>query len=124
MHQKSKRERWFGDTLLAMVLYSHFQSEHLLVHHRYVATPRDPVTARYGEGFHRFFPRVLRECWHSAFNAEKAMLARKDLPWTELSNPFLDIGRFKLDSCYWPACLVASLVLPYSFSKLSWRSGS
>jgi len=88
MHQKNKRERWLGDTLLAMVLYSHFRSEHLLVHHRYVATPRDPVTARYGEGFHRFFPRVLRECWHSAFNAEKAMLARKDLPWTDLSNPF------------------------------------
>ena len=88
MHQKSKQERWFGDILLAMVLYSHFRSEHLLVHHRYVGTARDPVTARFGEGFHRFFPRVLRECWHSAFNAEKAMLARKDLPWTDLSNPF------------------------------------
>ena len=88
MHQKSKMERWMADMLLAMVLYSHFRSEHLLVHHRYVATPRDPVTARYNEGFHRFYPRVLRECWHSAFNAEKAMLARKDLPWTDLSNPF------------------------------------
>lgn len=88
MHQKSKMERWMADMLLAMVLYSHFRSEHLLVHHRYVATPRDPVTARYNEGFHRFYPRVLRECWHSAFNAEKAMLARKDLPWTNLSNPF------------------------------------
>jgi alkane 1-monooxygenase len=88
MHQKNKRERFLGDALLAMVLYSHFRSEHLLVHHRYVGTPRDPVTARYGEGFHRYFPRVLRQCWHSAFGAEKAMLARKDLPWTDLSNPF------------------------------------
>ena len=88
MHQKSKQERWFGDILLAMVLYSHFRSEHLLVHHRYVGTPRDPVTARFGEGFHRFFPRVLRQCWRSAFEAEKAMLARKDLPWSDLSNPF------------------------------------
>lgn len=88
MHQRSKRERWFGDILLASVLYSHFRSEHLLVHHRYVGTPRDPVTARYNEGFHRFFPRVLRECWRSAFKAEKEMLARKDLPWSDLSNPF------------------------------------
>lgn len=88
MHQKNKLERFMADFLLAMVLYSHFRSEHLLVHHRYVATPRDPVTARYGEGFHRFFPRVLRECWASSFAAEKAMLARKDLPWTDLSNPF------------------------------------
>lgn len=88
MHQKSKVERWMADILLAMVLYSHFRSEHLLVHHRYVATPRDPVTARYNEGFHRYYPRVLHECWHSAFGAEKAMLARKNLPWSDLSNPF------------------------------------
>ncbi len=88
MHQKSAMERWSADVLLAMVLYSHFRSEHLLVHHRYVGTPRDPVTARYNEGFHRFYPRVLRQCWHSAFKAEKDMLARKDKAWTDLSNPF------------------------------------
>lgn len=88
MHQKSRLERRLGDLLLAMVLYSHFRSEHLLVHHRYVGTPRDPVTARYNENFHRFFPRVLRESLQSSFRAEKQMLARKDLPWTDLSNPF------------------------------------
>ncbi len=88
MHQKPKGERWLGDILLAMVLYSHFRSEHLLVHHRYVGTPRDPVTARYNEGFHRFFPRVLIGSLKSSFKAEKDMLARKSLPWTDLSNPF------------------------------------
>ena len=35
MHQKNKLERWWADILLAMVLYSHFRSEHLLVHHRF-----------------------------------------------------------------------------------------
>jgi alkane 1-monooxygenase len=88
MHQKDRTERFLGDILLAMVLYSHFRSEHLLVHHRYVGTPRDPVTARYNEGFHRFYPRVLRECLLSAFQAEKDMLERKSLPWTDSSNPF------------------------------------
>ncbi len=89
MHQKSKLERWLGDILLSMVLYSHFRSEHMLVHHRYVGTPRDAVTARYNEGFHRYFPRVLRESYASAFKAEAAMLARKDLPWSDTQNPFL-----------------------------------
>lgn len=88
MHQKSKLERWMADILLASVLYSHFRSEHLLVHHRYVGTPRDPVTARYGESFYRFFPRVLKQCFVSAFNAEKAMLERKALKWNHKSNPF------------------------------------
>ncbi len=88
MHQKPKLERHLGDVLLAMVLYSHFRSEHMLVHHRYVGTPRDPVTARYSEGFWRFLPRVLRQSYLSSFRAEKAMLARKNLSWSHSSNPF------------------------------------
>lgn len=88
MHQKSRLERWLGDLLLASVLYSHFRSEHLRVHHTYVGTPRDPVTARYNEGFHRFFPRVLWSCPQSAWKAEVAMLARRGLPWWHRTNPF------------------------------------
>jgi alkane 1-monooxygenase len=88
MHQKAAAERGLGDLLLAMVLYSHFRSEHLRVHHLYVATPRDPVTARYNEGFHRFFPRVLLACRRSAWAAEVAMLARKGLPPLHRSNPY------------------------------------
>ncbi len=88
MHQKPRGERMLGDILLAMVLHSHFRTEHLLVHHRHVGTPRDTVTARYNEGFHRFFIRVLPGEVISAFRAEKAMLARRGLPWTHRSNPF------------------------------------
>lgn len=88
MHQKPASERWLGDLLLACVMYGHFRSEHLRVHHLYVGTPRDAVTAHYNEGFHRFFPRVLGQCYASAFRAEKAMLARRSLPWWHASNPF------------------------------------
>ena len=88
MHKKSRAERRLSDVLLAMVMYSHFKSEHLLVHHRYIGTPRDPVTARYNESFFSFFRRVIPQSLRSSFEAEKAMLARKNLPWTDLSNPF------------------------------------
>lgn len=88
MHQQSKTERWMADILLASVLYGHFRSEHLLVHHRYVGTPRDPVTARYGESFYRYFLRVVPQVLVSSFTAEKGMLARKSLPWHHRSNPF------------------------------------
>jgi alkane 1-monooxygenase len=92
MHQKNRVERWLGDLLLAMVLYSHFRSEHLRVHHIHVGTPRDPVTARYNEGFHRFFWRVLRECPRSAWRAEKALLARRGLRMRSFQNPFWRYG--------------------------------
>ena len=88
MHQKDRGERFLGDLLLAMVLYSHFRSEHLRVHHPYVGTSRDAVTARYNEGFHRFFPRVLRGSFLSAFRAERDLLARKGRPWHDPKNPF------------------------------------
>lgn len=92
MHQKSRVERWLADLLLASVLYSHFRSEHLRVHHLHVGTPRDSVTARYNEGFHRFFPRILWSCPQSAWKAEVAMLGRKTLPWHHASNPFWRYG--------------------------------
>ena len=88
LHQKNRLERWLGDLLLAMVLYSHFRSEHLRVHHIHVGTTRDPVTARYNEGFHRYFPRVVIDCPGSAWRAERAMLARKGKTMLSLQNPF------------------------------------
>lgn len=92
LHQGSRLERWLGDLLLAMVLYAHFRSEHLLVHHRHVGTPRDAVSARYNEGFHRYFARVLRRCPGSAWRAERALLARRGLGMASLRNPFWRFG--------------------------------
>lgn len=92
MHQKNRAERWLGDLLLAMVLYSYYRTEHLLVHHRYVATPRDAVSARYNEGFHGFFLRVLAEGPGSAWRAERQMLARAGRGPFHRSNPFWRYG--------------------------------
>jgi len=92
MHRKDRLSRWLADILMASVLYGHFRSEHLLVHHRYVGTPRDPVTARYNEGFHRFFARVLPGCIASSWRAEKAMLARAGRAPFDPANPFWRYG--------------------------------
>ncbi len=88
MHQKNRLERGLADLLLASVLYSHFRSEHLRVHHLYVATPIDAVSARYNEGFFRFFWRVLRQSPRSAWRAEAMMLARRGRQVWHGSNPF------------------------------------
>ena len=92
MHQSNRLERWLADLLLASVLYSHFRTEHLLIHHPYVATPRDAVTARYNEGFHRYFARVMIEVPISAWAAERSMLERRDLSVWDAANPFWKYG--------------------------------
>lgn len=86
-HKPGRIERNLGDLLMALVLYGHFRTEHLLVHHPYVGTPRDTVTARYNEGFLRFFPRVLWQGPGSAWRAEKARLARAGRSAWHPSNP-------------------------------------
>ncbi|MFC0199880.1 alkane 1-monooxygenase [Paracoccus rhizosphaerae] len=88
LHQKPAHERWLGDLLLASVLYSHFRTEHLLVHHSWVSTPRDAVSARYNEGFYRFFLRVLRDGPRSAWRAESWFLARAGRRTWDRRNPF------------------------------------
>ena len=88
MHRPGRGERLLADILMASVLYAHFRTEHLLVHHRHVGTSRDAVTARYNEGFHRFFARVLPGCLVSAWRAEAGRLAKKGLPWWDAGNPF------------------------------------
>ncbi len=92
LHQGSRGERLLGDLLLATVLYSHFRTEHLLVHHIHVGTPRDAVTAPYNEGFHRFFFRVLLACPRSAWRAEAERLAKVGRPVWHRSNPFWRYG--------------------------------
>jgi len=87
MHQKNQTERWAGDILMGLVAYGHFRTEHLLVHHRYVGTPRDGVSARYNENFHAFFLRVIVHGFSSAWRAEAQMLGRKNLSVWDRSNP-------------------------------------
>ncbi|MRH19787.1 alkane 1-monooxygenase [Rhodovulum strictum] len=96
LHQRTRLERWLGDLLLSTVLYSHFRTEHLLVHHPHVGTPRDGVTARYNEGFFRYFLRVLATGLPSAWRAERLMLARANRPVWHLSNPFWRYGALQL----------------------------
>ena len=61
-------ERWLAKIVLAPTFHGHFAIEHDRGHHRDVATPADPASARMGESIWRF---VLREmpgsfvrAWH------------------------------------------------------------
>ncbi len=104
IHQKDKLERNLGDALLAMVLYGHFRTKHILIHHRHVGTPADPVTARYNEGFHRFFFRLLPEGLIASWKVETGRLASRNLPIYDKSNPF---WRYTL----WPLGFLAMAAL-------------
>jgi len=88
VHQRNKFERWLGDVLLATVLYGHFRTEHILVHHRYIGTPRDVVTAKYNENLYRFLPRAMIGTFKSAWEVEAERQVKRGRNTFNLSNPF------------------------------------
>ncbi len=88
MHQKSSKERFLADSLMGMAVYGHFRTEHILVHHRFVGTKRDAVTARFNESFYRFFIRVLPSCLRSAWRIEVERLVNKQKSPFNIKNPF------------------------------------
>jgi len=52
-------------------LFGHHASAHRLVHHRFVATGRDPNSAPLGMGFYRFAPRAWVGSFKQGFWAER-----------------------------------------------------
>jgi alkane 1-monooxygenase len=70
-----------GRFLLTAVTYGHFYVEHTLGHHKDVCTDRDAATARYGETFWSFVPRVVKGEFLSAWRLEAERLHKKQLPF-------------------------------------------
>lgn len=85
-HRPGWLERRLADLLMITVGYHHFCIEHVHGHHRRVATPEDPATARYGESIYRFFPRVAFTGFLSALDLEAARLRRRGKGWFNLRN--------------------------------------
>jgi len=67
IHRTRKLDHHLGTLLLAQVNYAHFETEHLLGHHVWVGTPKDPATARAGESIYKFLPRTLMGSFLSAW---------------------------------------------------------
>ena len=79
MHRSGRLERGLAELLMTLVAYPHFCIEHVLGHHKNVATPRDPATARLGESVYAFVGRVVPESLASAWRLEKRRVDRLGL---------------------------------------------
>jgi alkane 1-monooxygenase len=73
----NRLEPFLGRIMLATVCYLHWAIEHVRGHHRNVATPEDPATARKGESFYSFWPRTVLEGFRNARRLEQDRLVRQ-----------------------------------------------
>ena len=74
-HRKNKFEQTLAKISLLSSLYMHFFIEHNKGHHKNVATPQDPSSARYNEWLYSFYFRTIiysyLSAWHIANNEMK-----------------------------------------------------
>ena len=76
-HRRNKWVRGLGQALLFPSFYMHFTIEHNKGHHRWMATPKDPATARKGELLYAFWFRSTIGGWFSAWEIEAHRLRNK-----------------------------------------------
>ena len=88
-HKRTTIETWLAKIVLAVPAYGHFWIEHNRGHHRDVATPEDPASARMGESIYVFAVREIPGAFHRAWMIEHERLCRKGIPVWSTSNEIL-----------------------------------
>ncbi len=76
-HRVNKFEQFLAKALLCTSLYIHFFIEHNKGHHKNVATPQDPSSARYKEVVYIFWFRTIIYSYLSAWHIASADAAKK-----------------------------------------------
>ena len=74
---------------LALIAYGHFGVEHNVGHHKKVATPEDPASARFNESIYRFAVREMPGVFSGAMEKERNRLQRRGLQWWSVQNELL-----------------------------------
>ncbi|MFN3874505.1 MAG: alkane 1-monooxygenase [Flavobacteriales bacterium] len=101
-HRAKRWERDLARALLLTSLYMHFIIEHNRGHHRRVATPEDPASARYGEWLYAFWARSMALSFLSAWRLEAERLRKAGRsPWSWRNEMIQAMG--------WQAGLVAAV---------------
>ncbi len=83
-HRKQPLARLLGDVCMLSALQNHFAPYHNRGHHRNVATPDDPATARRNEPLYAFWWRSHSGSWMQAWRIERDRLATLDVPATSV----------------------------------------
>jgi len=88
-HRRKKFEQNIAKCLLSTSLYVHFFTEHNYGHHRNVATPEDPASARYNEILYVFWFRSLFQGYRHAWMIQGQMLKAKKHSFFSIKNDML-----------------------------------
>jgi alkane 1-monooxygenase len=95
-HRVNKFEQVLAKALLLTSLYMHFFIEHNKGHHKNVATPEDPSSARYNEPVYTFYFRTILFSYLSAWKIANEEMRKKGIPQISFSNEMLQVHLVQL----------------------------
>jgi alkane 1-monooxygenase len=90
-HRTKIHEQWLAKLSLMTSLYMHFFIEHNKGHHKRVATPEDPSSARYGEMVYSFWFRSIFFSYLSAWHIANNDCRKKGRSVISLSNEMIQV---------------------------------
>ncbi|MGZ5246174.1 MAG: alkane 1-monooxygenase [Flavitalea sp.] len=90
-HRVKPYEQWLAKLSLMTSLYMHFFIEHNRGHHKRVATPEDPSSARYGETVYGFWIRSITEGYKSAWHISNNEMKKKGKPVLSFHNEMIQV---------------------------------
>jgi alkane 1-monooxygenase len=95
-HRVNRFEQFLSKSLLLSSLYMHFYIEHNKGHHRRVATPEDPGSARYGESIYAFYFRTVVFSYLSAWEIAAKDCRKKGYKPFSLQNEMIQFHFIQL----------------------------
>ncbi len=95
-HRHTKFEQSLAKLSLLTSLYTHFFIEHNKGHHKNVATPNDPSSARYNEWIYAFYCRTIAFTYLSAWHIANDEVKKKGKSIFTLSNEMIQLQLLQL----------------------------
>jgi alkane 1-monooxygenase len=95
-HRKNKFEQTLAKILLLTSLYMHFFIEHNKGHHKNVATPKDPSSARFNEWVYAFYFRTIIYSYLSAWHIANDQMKKEGKRILSLHNEMIQAQLIQL----------------------------
>ncbi len=123
IHRKNRIWNFAGRFLLFTVFNPYFYIHHLRIHHKYVGTDQDPVTAKFGENYYHFVLRSIGGQLKQSMQMEKQRCAAKKLAPYGLNNYMIScisgyLGIILLCTIFWAWEVSVAVLLQAIFANL------
>lgn len=119
-HKNNRLEKILAQIVLAVPAYGHFSAEHNRGHHKDVATPDDPASARLGESLYAFvlreIPGAMKRAWHD----EKVRLQRSGKAVIGPSNELLQSFAITLILYGGALAYFGTIIIPFILISTLW----